>query len=203
MNQNLFTDKVKNIITQALKEDIGTGDITTKLTIPLDAKAKAQIIAKQAGVLAGVQFVRMIFKMLDSKTKVIFKKKEGEEFIKGDIIAEISGKTRILLTGERTVLNLLCRLSGIATLTRKFVKLVSHTKAKILDTRKTTPNLRVMEKYAVKVGGGMNHRFGLYDMILIKDNHIKAAGSIFKAVNLAKTGNKENLIIEVETKNLF
>jgi nicotinate-nucleotide pyrophosphorylase (carboxylating) len=205
MKQNQFikrSKEIERIIKLALKEDMGKGDITTRLTIPTNAKANARIIAKQPGVLAGSKFVLMIFNILDQKTKVEFKIKDGAQFKKGTIIAEISGKIRALLSGERTALNILCRLSGIATLTRKFVDSVSHTKAKILDTRKTTPNLRVLEKYAVIIGGGTNHRSGLYDMILIKDNHIKATGSTTKAVKLAQAGNKNNLMIEVETKNL-
>lgn len=206
----------KSIILQALKEDIGKGDITTQLTIPANQNSTAKIIAKQDGVLAGSDVVRTVFTTLNPKIKVKFFIKEGEKFKKGETIAELKGNSRALLTGERTALNFLCRLSGIATLTRKFVDKISHTKAKILDTRKTTPNLRILEKYAVKVGGGENHRFGLYDMILIKDNHIKAAGGItnavlkaqkkFKEVRLPKslftTGSRTSVIMEVETKNI-
>jgi nicotinate-nucleotide pyrophosphorylase (carboxylating) len=132
----------------------------------------------------------------------MFKVKDREKFKQRQIIAELKGNTRTMLTGERTALNFLCRLSGIATLTRKFIDQVSHTKVKIFDTRKTTPNLRILEKYAVKIGGGVNHRFGLYDMILIKDNHIQAAGGITNAIKRAQTGNKAKLLIEVETKNI-
>ncbi|MBS4014833.1 MAG: carboxylating nicotinate-nucleotide diphosphorylase [Candidatus Latescibacteria bacterium] len=191
--------QIKTILANALKEDIGSGDITAKLTIPIQQKAQAQIIAKQNGVLAGSAFIKMLFIRLDPETKIKFLVKEGNYFNKGAKIAVINGKTRILLTGERTALNILCRLSGIATLTRKFVDQIAHTSAKILDTRKTTPNLRILEKYAVKIGGGYNHRFGLYDMILIKDNHIKAAGGIINAIIQAQKGLK---VIEVETKNL-
>ncbi len=205
MRQNPFikrSEEIDRIIKQALKEDIGKGDITTRLTVPVNIKAEARIIAKEKGILAGSSIVIMIFSTLDPKIRINFKIKEGARFNKGAVIAEIYGNARVLLTGERTALNFLCRLSGIATLTRKFVDRVSHTKAKILDTRKTTPNLRILEKYAVRIGGGINHRFGLYDMILIKDNHIEAAGSITNAVRFAQAGNNSELPIEVETKNL-
>ncbi len=205
MRQNPFikrSEEIDRIIKQALKEDIGKGDITTRLTVPVNIKAEARIIAKEKGILAGSSIVIMIFSTLDPKIRINFKIKEGARFNKGAVIAEIYGNVRVLLTGERTALNFLCRLSGIATLTRKFVDRVSHTKAKILDTRKTTPNLRILEKYAVRIGGGINHRFGLYDMILIKDNHIEAAGSITNAVRFAQAGNNSELPIEVETKNL-
>lgn len=194
--------QIDSILTNALKEDIGKGDITTKLTVLPRQKAEAKIIAKQNGVLAGSLFISRLFAKLDTEVKVNFNIKDGICFIKGDVIAILKGKARSLLSGERTALNILCHLSGIATLTRKYVEKVAHTKAKILDTRKTTPNLRILEKYAVKIGGGMNHRFGLYDMILIKDNHIKVAGNITNAIKLAQAGNKSKLPIEVETKNL-
>jgi nicotinate-nucleotide pyrophosphorylase (carboxylating) len=193
---------IDNIIKQALKEDIGKGDITTKLTVSPKLIATAQIIAKEIGILAGSDVVNKVFQALDPKVKVTFFIKEGKSFKKGSVLALVSGKTQLLHIGERTALNFLCRLSGIATLTRKFVDKVAGTKVKILDTRKTTPNLRILEKYAVKIGGGQNHRFGLYDMILIKDNHIKTAGGITNAVIRAQKGNKSKLPIEVETKNL-
>jgi nicotinate-nucleotide pyrophosphorylase (carboxylating) len=202
MKQHLYIKnlvQVSEIIKQALNEDIGKGDITTNLIVPKNQKSRAYITAKQNGILAGNIFIKMLFQMLDPNTKIKFLVKEGNYFNKGAKIAEINGKTRILLTGERTALNILCRLSGIATLTRKFVDQIGHTNAKILDTRKTTPNLRILEKYAVKIGGGYNHRFGLYEMILIKDNHIKAVGGIINAIIQAQKALK---VIEVETKNL-
>lgn len=204
MKQNPYIKRLEDIdhiITQALKEDIGSGDITTRLTIPANVKAKAQIIAKESGILAGSLFVKMIFRKLDPNIKINFNTKEGCQFNKGTIIAKLTGNARALLTGERTALNVLCRLSGIATLTRKFVDKISGTKAKIYDTRKTTPNLRFLEKYAVRMGGGINHRFGLYDMILIKDNHIQVAGSITNAIMRTQKNNSK-MLIEVETKNL-
>jgi len=201
MKQNQYTKNIKYIIKQALREDIGDGDITTRLLIPANKNSIAHIIAKQSGVLAGRDIVYQVFKSIDPRVKINFRVKEGEKFSKGKIIAELKGNTRALLSGERTALNILCRLSGIATLTRKFVEAVAHTKAKILDTRKTTPNLRILEKYAVRMGGGTNHRFGLYDMILIKDNHIQAAGSITNAIMRTRKNNSK-MLIEVETKNL-
>ncbi|MEO0091742.1 MAG: carboxylating nicotinate-nucleotide diphosphorylase [candidate division WOR-3 bacterium] len=193
---------ISQIIAQALKEDIGTGDVTTNLIVDKDQVANAEIIAKSKGILAGCDIVRMVFKYLDPQIKIRFNLKDGEQFYAGQIIAQITGKAHALLSGERTALNFLCRLSGIASLTRKFVDVISGTKAKILDTRKTTPLLRNLEKYAVRIGGGYNHRMGLYDMILIKDNHIKVAGGIAQAIKKAQKNNKKNLPIEVETKNL-
>ncbi|MEO0072055.1 MAG: carboxylating nicotinate-nucleotide diphosphorylase [candidate division WOR-3 bacterium] len=195
--------QVDKILLDALKEDIGTGDITSNTIIDQNQTATAQIITKGKGVLAGGVFVKRLFKLLDSSIKVRLIKHDGDIIKKGDTIAIIRGNARKILSGERTALNILCRLSGIATLTRKFVDRVSDTKAIILDTRKTTPNFRLFEKYAVMIGGGQNHRMGLYDMILIKDNHIKLAGSIANAVKkLLSKYRKNNILYEVEVKNL-
>ena len=192
---------VINIIYSALEEDIGQGDVTTNLLIPEDRKSKAHCIAKDNFVLAGLPFVREVFMILDHS--ILFKTlyNDGSKVKKGNIIAEISGKTCVILKGERVSLNILQRLSGIATLTNRYVEKTRGLKAKIVDTRKTTPCHRFMEKYAVKVGGGYNHRFGLFDGILIKDNHIKTLGSIKKAVREAKKGH-HLFKIEVEVKNL-
>lgn len=192
---------VINIIYSALEEDIGQGDVTTNLLIPEDRKSKAYCIAKENFVLAGLPFVREVFRILDPS--ILFKTlyNDGSRVKKGNIIAEISGKTCVILKGERVSLNILQRLSGIATLTNRYVEKTRGLKAKIVDTRKTTPCHRFMEKYAVKVGGGYNHRFGLFDGILIKDNHIKTLGSIKKAVREAKKGH-HLFKIEVEVKNL-
>jgi nicotinate-nucleotide pyrophosphorylase (carboxylating) len=192
---------VINIIYSALEEDIGQGDVTTNLLIPEDRKSKAHCIAKDNFVLAGLPFVREVFRILDPS--ILFKTlyNDGSKVKKGNIIAEISGKTCVILKGERVSLNILQRLSGIATLTNRYVEKTRGLKAKIVDTRKTTPCHRFMEKYAVKVGGGYNHRFGLFDGILIKDNHIKTLGSIKKAVREAKKGH-HLFKIEVEVKNL-
>jgi nicotinate-nucleotide pyrophosphorylase (carboxylating) len=192
---------VINIIYNALEEDIGQGDVTTNLLIPEDRKSKAYCIAKENFVLAGFPFAREVFRILDPS--ILFKTlyNDGSKVKKGNIIAEISGKTCVILKGERVSLNIVQRLSGIATLTNRYVEKTRGLKAKIVDTRKTTPCHRFMEKYAVKVGGGYNHRFGLFDGILIKDNHIKTLGSIKKAVREAKKGH-HLFKIEVEVKNL-
>lgn len=190
--------KIKNLIKLALEEDIGRGDITTKATIPENLKAKAFILAKEEGIICGLEVAKMVFKTLEPK--IIFKKliRDGERVKGGKKIAEISGPARKILSAERTALNFLQRLSGIATLTNEFVKRVKPYKVKILDTRKTTPNLRLLEKYAVQVGEGKNHRFGLWDGILIKGNHIDLVG-LKEAVKRAKKLGKK---VEVETRNL-
>lgn len=194
--------ELNKIISIALKEDVGKGDITTNTIIPKSQTGKAVIIAKEDGVIAGLFVAKEVFRKLDKK--IIFKTfvKDGERVTAGEKIAEIKGSLRALLTGERTALNFLQRMSGIATLTAKFVNQLKDTKTKILDTRKTSPCLRFLDKYSVKIGGGTNHRFGLYDMVLIKDNHIKAAGSITNAVKLVRKNLKERTKIEVETTNL-
>ncbi|NWF52177.1 MAG: carboxylating nicotinate-nucleotide diphosphorylase [Nitrospirae bacterium] len=191
---------VGNIIRVALEEDVGQGDVTTILLIPEDSISKAHYIAKEDFILAGLPFALEVFKIIDSSISYKTFYEDGSKIKKGDVIAEISGKTRVILKGERVSLNFLQRLSGIATLTNKYVKKIKGLKAKILDTRKTTPCIRFMEKYAVKIGGGYNHRFGLFDGILIKDNHIKILGSIKKAINRTKKGH-HLFKIEVEVKN--
>ncbi len=192
---------VINIIHLAINEDIGSGDITTTLLIPEEDRSKAIFIAKDNFILAGMPFCREVFRLLDPS--IIFKEtiSEGLEVHKGDILAEVSGKTRSILNCERVALNILQRLSGIATLTRLYLKKIQGTKTRILDTRKTTPCIRFMEKYAVKIGGGNNHRFGLFDGIIIKDNHIKAVGSIRESIKRAKA--IHHLIkIEIEVQRL-
>ena len=192
---------VINVIQNALQEDIGYGDITTSLLIPEGNKSKAHFIANERFVLAGLPFSLKVFYILDPSIVSKIYYRDGTRVKKGDVITEISGRTHNILKGERVSLNILQRLSGIATLTSIYIEKIEGLKAKIVDTRKTTPCLRFMEKYAVRVGGGYNHRFGLFDGILIKDNHIKAAGSIQKAVKAAKKGH-HLLRIEVEVKNL-
>lgn len=196
--------KTHDIIKQALKEDIGNGDITTNSIIPKSAFIRAEIIAKDYGIIAGLDIAKQVFQELNKNISFRKNVHDGEPVKKGRVIAEIKGNARVILTGERVALNFLQRLSGIATLTARFVKLARKARGKakgvrILDTRKTTPLMRELEKYAVKAGGGRNHRFGLYDAILIKDNHIEAAGSITEAVKKAKLAGKS---IEVEVKNL-
>jgi len=190
------------IINLALKEDIGSGDVTTNLIVPDFQKGIAEIFVKEDGVIAGLSVANEVFKRLNNK--ITFRKfvKEGDKVSKGIKIAEVKGSLRTLLTGERTALNFLQRMSGIATFTAKFVAQLEGLNTKILDTRKTVPCLRMLDKYSVKIGGGTNHRFGLYDMVLIKDNHIKAAGSITRAVQLIRKKLKKKMKIEVETANL-
>ena len=192
---------VVEVICRALQEDIGDGDITTSLLIPERSQSRARYIAKERFVLAGFPFAREVFRVLDSSTVLKPLYREGSMVEKGNVIAELSGRTHSILKGERISLNILQRLSGIATLTHMYVKKIKGLKAKILDTRKTTPCLRFMEKYAVKMGGGYNHRSGLYDGILIKDNHIKVSGSIQKAARAAKKGHHLSKI-EVEVGTL-
>ena len=194
--------KTDSILTQALLEDIGEGDVTTNTIIPENHRAKAVLIAREDFVLAGLPFTERIFKLVNSALKFKANKKDGDIVKKGTVIAIINGNTRSLLTAERTALNILQRLSGIATLTYRFVEKVKGLPVKIIDTRKTMPGLRTFEKYAVRAGGGKNHRFGLFDGILIKDNHINAAGGIEKAVKMAKLKAQHMLKIEVEAKNI-
>lgn len=199
MSLNLL--EIEEIVRRALAEDIGTGDITTSLTIPPESVSRAQIIAKEEGVIAGLQVAELVFEELG---KAVFtpKMSDGDRVKPGDVLAEITGPTAVILTGERVALNFLQRMSGIATKAARLVELVRHTEAKILDTRKTTPGLRVLEKYAVKTGGGQNHRIGLYDAVLIKDNHIQAAGGVKEAVRKAKSGIQAGMTIEVEADTL-
>lgn len=194
--------EIERIIITALKEDIGPGDITTNLLITKKQKAKAFFIAKEDGIIAGLNVAKMVFQKLDRT--ILWKSfiKEGEHVITGTRLAEVKGSLRALLTGERTALNILQRMSGIATAAYNFVNVVKDTNAKILDTRKTAPGFRLLDKYAVKLGGGTNHRIGLFDMVLIKDNHIKAAGNITSAINKIRKGLTKKIKIEVETRNL-
>lgn len=194
-------DKLDKLIEFALNEDIGTGDATTLYTIDSALQLKAGLIAKAAGVLAGTEVFKHTFLHLDDKVEISYNKKDGDKVAAGEVVAEISGPGRAILSGERTALNFLQRMSGIATATNRLVEAVKGTKAIILDTRKTAPGLRLLDKWAVQIGGGQNHRFGLFDMVMIKDNHISAAGSITRAVQLVRKRDKENLAIEVEVKN--
>lgn len=192
---------VIQLIQHAIEEDLGFGDVTASLLIPEGSNARALYVAKAGFVVAGFPFAREVFFLLDPEISFKTYFAEGAKVRKGDILGEVSGKTKVLLAGERVSLNLLQRLSGIATLTGLFVDAVMGTGARILDTRKTTPCHRFMEKYAVRMGGGSNHRFGLFDGILIKDNHIEAVGSIAKAISLARAGHHLSKI-EVEVENL-
>jgi len=185
----------------ALAEDVGAGDATTEAIVPEGATLRGQIIAKQDGIIAGVDVAAEVFRLLDPEIQFTAAIAEGGRIEAGGLIAGAHGSARSLLTGERTALNVLNRMSGIATLARKFVDAVAHTRATILDTRKTAPGLRTLDKLAVRRGGGENHRIGLYDMILIKDNHIDFAGSIDEAVRRARAAGT-NLEIEVEARTI-
>src|SRR5499427_7722101 len=196
-----LSSEVLPVLKFALAEDIGSGDVTTDGIVPLDAKLRGQIVAKQAGVVAGLDIAWQVFQLLDEQVKFISRVDEGTAVKAGEVLADVFGSARALLTGERTALNFLNRMSGIATLTREFVARVSHTRVVILDTRKTAPGLRVLDKLAVARGGGQNHRFGLFDLVLIKDNHIDFAGSIEAAVERARKS-QNRLEIEVEARTL-
>lgn len=188
----------------ALAEDVGDGDHTSLSTIPADAQKRARLLVKEAGILAGVEVAKAIFAEVDPTFVVDVLMQDGASIKPGDIVLTVSGNARNILTAERLVLNCMQRMSGIATHTRELVNLLEGTRAKLLDTRKTTPNFRICEKMATKIGGAVNHRFGLYDMILIKDNHVDYAGSIEAAITQAVTYLKDtgrSLRIEVETRN--
>ncbi len=201
MNLNYL--HLEQLISSWLLEDLGElGDITTQNIIKGDKKGKALVFAKEAGVIAGIPVVHTVFKKIDPTITVINKINDGLKVNKGDTILEIEGSLASILMGERLALNLLQRLSGIATKTKEFVEKINDLPTKIADTRKTTPGLRMLEKYAVRIGGGTNHRYALYDAVLIKDNHIKAAGSITEAVRLIRDNIAHTTKIEVETESL-
>lgn len=203
MNKSgLNLEAIKSVIDYALKEDIGIGDITTNLLIPLDLQTKATMVAKSTGVIAGIAVAEYVFRTLSPDITWKTFVNDGDKVSKGDLILEISGSYRALLTGERLALNILQRMSGIATMTANYVSVLANSKTKILDTRKTVPGLRLLDKYAVMMGGGTNHRIGLYDMVLIKDNHIKVAGGITQAVAQIKRNVPKGIKIEVETTTI-
>jgi nicotinate-nucleotide pyrophosphorylase (carboxylating) len=196
-----LTADILDSIRRAIEEDVGSGDVTTNSTVPQDAKAEVQIVAKQSGVIAGLEVARAVFLQFDPE--ILFKPyvSDGAAVTTGQVVSDISGLLRALLTGERTALNFLGRMSGIATLTHQFVEAVQGTGAVILDTRKTAPGLRAVDKLAVRLGGGQNHRHGLFDMVLIKDNHIDSAGSLAEAVRRVRASGT-NLEIEVEARSI-
>jgi len=190
---------------RAFAEDIGDGDHTTLSSIPADATGKSRLIIKEAGVVAGVDVALEVFRYFDPELKVTVFIQDGSEVKPGDVVFEVEGKVHSLLQTERLMLNIMQRMSGVATTTRKYVKELEGTKTRVLDTRKTTPGMRLLEKEAVALGGGVNHRIGLYDMILLKDNHVDFAGGIENAIERAKGYLKEkgkNLKIEIEVRNL-
>lgn len=192
---------IDKLIISALEEDIPSGDITTDSIIDFNSRSKVDLIAKEDGIIAGLQVFERVFSLLGDVT-VEFYKKDGDPVKSGDILAVINGSTRNILSGERTALNYLQRMSGIATITSKFADKLQGSNTKLLDTRKTTPNMRILEKYAVKIGGGCNHRFNLSDGVLLKDNHISAAGGVKNAIRLARENTSFVRKIEVEVENL-
>lgn len=196
-----ITPEIIDCIRRALAEDIGPGDVTTNAIIPARAEMRGRIVAKQDGIVAGLDVAKAVYEMVDPKVTFSACVEEGARVEKRTLLAQVTGPARALLTGERTALNFLGRMSGIATMTRNYMDALAGTKAVVLDTRKTVPGLRDLDKLAVKRGGGQNHRHALYDMVLIKDNHIDFAGSITRAVELARAP-AGNLQIEVETRSL-
>ena len=202
MNEITMKIQADELIMQALREDITSEDITTNAVMPEKKQGEVELICKQDGIIAGLWVFERVFTLLDPETKTEFYVEDGEKVRSGQLMGVVRGDIRVLLSGERTALNYLQRMSGIATYTRQAADLLKGTKTKLLDTRKTTPNMRIFEKYAVKAGGGYNHRYNLSDGILLKDNHIGAAGSVKKAVEMAKEYAPFVRTIEVETENL-
>ena len=202
MNNITMKMNADELILQALREDITSEDITTNSVMPHYQAGEVDLICKQDGVIAGLEVFKRVFELLDEKTEVIFCCKDGDTVKKGEKIGLVRGDIRVLLSGERTALNYLQRMSGIATYTREIADLLKGTNTKLLDTRKTTPNMRIFEKYSVKVGGGYNHRYNLSDGILLKDNHIGAAGGVKEAVEMAKAYAPFVRKIEIEVENL-
>ena len=196
---------IEEIVDRCLKEDIGEGDHSSLACVPEGAKGKAYLLVKDTGVIAGVELAERIFNQFDERLKFTRLIEDGTHVEPGDIVFEVEGPSRSILSTERLVLNFMQRMSGIATLTRKMVDLIIHTDTTLLDTRKTTPGIRYMEKWAVRIGGGANHRFGLYDMVMLKDNHIDYAGGLVEAVERTKnylTENNKDLKIEVEVRDM-
>ena len=202
MNKITMTLNVDHLIKEALQEDISSEDVTTNAVMKEAVTGEVQLICKQDGVVAGLDVFRRVFEILDENVKIDFYCKDGDEVKKGELMGVVTGDIRALLSGERVALNYLQRMSGIATYTHSVAKLLEGPKTKLLDTRKTTPNMRIFEKYAVRVGGGYNHRYNLSDGVLLKDNHIGAAGSVTKAVQMAKEYAPFVRKIEVEVENL-
>ena len=193
---------IDRTIRMALEEDLGSGDLTTDAVIGPDREGRASLLAREEIVLAGLPVFRRVFEILSTEMTFEFYYEEGQVIRGGEKVSQMSGPTDAILKGERTALNFLQRMSGIATLTRRYVDKIRPRKARLVDTRKTAPGLRLFDKYAVRIGGGFNHRFGLYDGILIKDNHIVSAGSVTEAVSLAKQGCPHTIKVEVEVEDL-
>ena len=202
MNSITMKMQADQLIRMALQEDITSEDVSTNAVMPTEVKGTVDLIAKEDGIIAGLDVYARVFQMLDEKTEIDFKCKDGDEVKKGELMATLTGDIRVLLSGERVALNYLQRMSGIATYTHSVAMLLEGTKTKLLDTRKTTPNMRIFEKYAVRVGGGQNHRYNLSDGVLLKDNHIGAAGSVTKAIQMAKAYAPFVRKIEIEVETL-
>ena len=202
MNEITMKMQADQLIRMALQEDITSEDVSTNAVMPTATKGTVDLIAKEDGVVAGLEIYARVFTILDEKTEIDLHCKDGDEVKKGELMATVTGDIRVLLSGERVALNYLQRMSGIATYTRQVAKLLEGSNVTLLDTRKTTPNMRVFEKYAVRVGGGNNHRYNLSDGVMLKDNHIAAAGSITNAVKMAKDYASFVRKIEVEVENL-
>ena len=202
MNEITMKMQADQLIRMALQEDITSEDVSTNAVMPTATKGTVDLIAKEDGVVAGLDIYARVFTILDEKTEIDFHCKDGDEVKKGDLMATVTGDIRVLLSGERVALNYLQRMSGIATYTRQVAKLLEGSNVTLLDTRKNTPNCRVFEKYAVRVGGGCNHRYNLSDGVLLKDNHIGAAGSVTKAVQMAKAYAPFVRKIEIEVETL-
>ena len=202
MNEITMKMQADQLIRMALQEDITSEDVSTNAVMPTATKGTVDLIAKEDGVIAGLDIYARVFIILDEKTEIDFHCKDGDEVKKGELMATVTGDIRVLLSGERVALNYLQRMSGIATYTRQVAKLLEGSKVTLLDTRKTTPNCRVFEKYAVRVGGGCNHRYNLSDGVLLKDNHIGAAGSVTKAIQMAKAYAPFVRKIEIEVETL-
>ena len=202
MNEITMKMQADQLIRMALQEDITSEDVSTNAVMPTATKGTVDLIAKEDGVIAGLDIYARVFTILDEKTEIDFHCKDGDEVKKGELMATVTGDIRVLLSGERVALNYLQRMSVIATYTRQVAKLLEGSKVTLLDTRKTTPNCRVFEKYAVRVGGGCNHRYNLSDGVLLKDNHIGAAGSVTKAVQMAKAYAPFVRKIEIEVETL-
>ena len=202
MNEITMKMQADQLIRMALQEDITSEDVSTNAVMPTATKGTVDLIAKEDGVVAGLEIYARVFTILDEKTEIDLHCKDGDEVKKGELMATVTGDIRVLLSGERVALNYLQRMSGIATYTRQVAKLLEGSNVTLLDTRKTTPNCRVFEKYAVRVGGGHNHRYNLSDGVLLKDNHIGAAGSVAKAVKMAKADAPFVRKIEIEVETL-
>ncbi|MCX2679217.1 carboxylating nicotinate-nucleotide diphosphorylase [Galbibacter sp. EGI 63066] len=205
ISEKQFQKELEIIITNAIREDVGDGDHSSLACIPADAKGKAMLLVKDRGIIAGIKFAEMVFSYVDAELKIEVLIEDGERVKPGDIVFYVEGSSQSILKAERLVLNSMQRMSAIATKTQGYVKLLEGSKTKILDTRKTTPGIRAIEKWAVKIGGGENHRFALYDMIMLKDNHIDFAGGVIEAIEKTKKYLKEtkrDLKIIVEARDL-